>query len=708
MTTSDASVLRACANRKRRLAFGVAVASIGVSIAYAIDDLELHIDSVQGPHWQAQGLIAALDLAANAQRARVQIDTLKLAQLPEALRSVVIDCPHVEMSPRAFACREARVVAQVPLLGKQTLRANVRYERSTGALDLDVANVKIGTGRAAVRASLRNDAWDARVVLEEVPLDVLVELSQAAQVPLPAASVTGATSLEVRASGRDSAIRDIHARGSVQQLVANNESGSFATDGLAARFEIALERSQEQWDYEATLVADQGQGYLEPIFLDFGVHAFELAARGTLVGADRLDAEHFQIAHSGVLSAQGRGALDFAEEQPVRDLDVLIESMQFPGAYETYLQPLLIETDFKSMHMTGGVTGEVSVRDGAPHAFRFELNDIDLEGDQLSLAMHGVRGTIDWNADDGQNPVPSQVAWSGGMLYGLELGPASLRFAAAGTNFELLAPTRIPLLDGALQLDALAVQHAGSERVSFRVDASIQPISVSRLCQAFGWPEFGGRVSGAISNLQLQDGVLTLGTVLEAHVFDGLVTVKDLRLDEPFGNWPRLYANIDLHTLDLDLVTSAFSFGRITGRLSGYIHGLELFNWSPVAFDARLFTPENDRSRHRISQRAVENIGSIGGGGAGVTAALSSGFLRFFDDFNYSRLGITCKLTNEICEMGGVGPAPNGGYYLVQGRGIPRIDVIGNARRVDWPRLVRQLIDATQSSGPVVDGLNSG
>src|SRR5690606_17679235 len=260
MTTSDASVLRACANRKRRLAFGVAVASIGVSIAYAIDDLELHIDSVQGPHWQAQGLIAALDLAANAQRARVQIDTLKLAQLPEALRSVVIDCPHVEMSPRAFACREARVVAQVPRLGKQTLRANVRYERSTGALDLDVANVKIGTGRAAVRASLRNDAWDARVVLEEVPLDVLVELSQAAQVPLPAASVTGATSLEVRASGRDSAIRDIHARGSVQQLVASNESGSFATDGLAARFEIALERSQEQWDYEATLVADQGQG----------------------------------------------------------------------------------------------------------------------------------------------------------------------------------------------------------------------------------------------------------------------------------------------------------------------------------------------------------------------------------------------------------------------------------------------------------------
>ena len=703
MTVANASTSDACANRKRRLALAIAVASLGVSIAYAIDDLELRIDSVQGPDWQARGLIAAFDLAANAQRARVHIDTLKLAQLPEALRNVVIECPHVEMSPRAFACREARAIAQVPLLGEQTLRANVRYERGTGALELDVANLKIGTGRAAVRASLHEDTWDTRVVLEEVPLEVLVELSQAARVSLPVASATGSTSLQVRASGRGAAIRDIHARGSVQQLVANNESGSFATDGLAARFEIALLRTQEGWDYEASLVADQGQGYVEPIFLDFGVHAFELAARGALVGTDRLHAEYFRIAHSSVLSAQGRGALDFANEQPVRDLDVRIEAMQFPGAYETYLQPLLIETDFKSMRMKGELAGEVSVRAGAPHAFRLTLNDIDLEGDQLSLAMHGVRGNIDWNAETGQNPTPSEVAWSGGMLFGLELGPASLRFATAGTDFELLAPTRIPLLDGALQLDALAVQRAGSAHAAFRVDASIQPISVARLCQAFGWPEFGGRVSGAISNLQLQDGVLTLGTVLEAQVFDGLVTVKDLRLDEPFGNWPRLYANIDLHTLDLDLVTSAFSFGRITGRLSGSIHELELFNWSPVAFDARLFTPENDRSRHRISQRAVENIGSIGGGGAGVTAALSSGFLRFFDDFNYARLGITCKLTNEICEMGGVGPAPNGGYYLVQGRGLPRIDVIGNARRVDWPRLVRQLIDATQSGGPVVD-----
>jgi hypothetical protein len=277
-----------------------------------------------------------------------------------------------------------------------------------------------------------------------------------------------------------------------------------------------------------------------------------------------------------------------------------------------------------------------------------------------------------------------------------------LHFSTRGRQFRLLQPTRIPVLDGSIDLDSFRVRNAGLPSVAFLVDATIQPISVQKLCQAFGWPEFGGRVGGVISKLRMREGIITLGTTLHAQVFDGEVTISDLRLEQPFGQWPRFYSSIALDNLDLEPITSAFSFGRITGRLSGSINGLQLFNWTPIAFDARLYTPPSDRSRHRISQRAVQNIGSIGGGGAGVATALSSGFLRFFEDFNYDRLGLSCRLENEICVMNGVAPAPNGNYYLVKGKGLPRIDVIGSSRRVDWTRLVQQLIAMTESGGPVV------
>jgi len=297
----------------------------------------------------------------------------------------------------------------------------------------------------------------------------------------------------------------------------------------------------------------------------------------------------------------------------------------------------------------------------------------------------------------------STLSWQGGTLLGLSLGAGKLQFSTIGRNLRLLEPARIPLLDGSLDFESLRVRNIGLPSVAFMVDATIRPISVAGVCRAFGWPEFGGSIGGTISKLRLRDGLLTLGTTLQAQVFDGRVAIKDLRLEDALGQWPRFYSSIELDNLDLELVTGAFSFGRITGRLSGYVNELELFNWQPVAFDANLFTPPHDRTRHRISQRAVENIGSIGGGGAGITQALSSGFLKFFDDFRYDRLGLSCRLVNDVCYMNGVAPAPNGGYYLVKGSGLPRIDVIGGARRVDWPRLVDQLIAITESAGPVVE-----
>ena len=77
--------------------------------------------------------------------------------------------------------------------------------------------------------------------------------------------------------------------------------------------------------------------------------------------------------------------------------------------------------------------------------------------------------------------------------------------------------------------------------------------------------------------------------------------------------------------------------------------------------------------------------------------------MKFFEEFNYAKLGISCRLDKEICLMDGIDPAPKGGYYLVKGRGLPRINVIGNAPQVDWPRLVAQIRAIMESDGPVVE-----
>ncbi|HEU4601349.1 MAG TPA: hypothetical protein VFS24_05250, partial [Steroidobacteraceae bacterium] len=385
-------------------------------------------------------------------------------------------------------------------------------------------------------------------------------------------------------------------------------------------------------------------------------------------------------------------------------LEVANAQVHFPGTYETYLQPFVANDAFKSLRTDGSAEVSLALESGEPKRLQVRIDSFSADGGSL-LSVDQLSGALTWQAHEAASDAvggESRLSWGGASIYGLRIGASELRFSVAAHSFHLLEPAHIPLLDGAIDLEALRIRNLGEPNVAFMVDATVQPISVPQLCRAFGWPEFGGQVGGVISKLRMRDGVITLGTTLSGNVFDGSVAVKDLRLEQPFGNWPRFYASIGFENLDLEQVTSAFSFGRITGKLSGVIDHLELFNWSPVAFDAHLFTPPNDKSRHRISQRAVQNIGNLGGGGSGITAALSSGFLRFFEDFNYDRIGLSCRLENDVCIMNGVGPAPHGGYYLVKGRGLPRIDVIGNSGRVDWPRLVQQLKAATEAQDVVV------
>lgn len=697
--------------RKFAILGTIAIGVVVATAVRAVDDVSLEIEAVEGDGWSANGIAVNLGLPEQATVVRANVARLHVRALGQTLTNVRIECPKLDLGGEVIACRQARVLADWPALGKQSLTANLAYGRRDGSLDVALDGVRLGDGRIAVQGVLRDGGWDARAKLQKVPIERLVKLAQDFKLPLPPVTATGVVDLSATARGKETKLNSATIDASFAELTANNESGSLASDKLALQVQATVRGSPKQWAFDVAVKSSRGQAFAQPIFLDLSAHALALTASGTLRDGNALTLDRFTLDHTDVARASGQAVVQFNQEQPVRELRMQLDALKFPGAYESYLQPLLLDTSFESMQTGGSIGGALVVREGEPQSIDLNFDGVSFDDGKDTLKLAALTGKWHWNAadhdEDGDTAAgagePSHLRWNGGAMLGLSLGASELHFTTRGRQFRLLEPARIPLLDGAIELETFRVRNVGRPSVAFLVDATIQPISVQQLCRAFGWPEFGGRVGGVISKLRMREGIVTLGTTLHAQVFDGEVTISDLRLEEPFGQWPRFYSSIALNNLDLEPMTSAFSFGRITGRLSGAINGLQLFNWTPVAFDAKLYTPPGDRSRHRISQRAVQNIGSIGGGGAGVTAALSGGIMRFFDDFNYDRLGISCRLENEICVMDGIAPAPNGNYYLVKGKGLPRIDVIGSNRRVDWPRLVQQLIAVTESEGPVVE-----
>lgn len=152
--------------------------------------------------------------------------------------------------------------------------------------------------------------------------------------------------------------------------------------------------------------------------------------------------------------------------------------------------------------------------------------------------------------------------------------------------------------------------------------------------------------------------------------------------------------------MDLDQITERIEFGTITGRLSGFINDLALENWKPVRFIAWFETPEDDDLAHTISQEAVKNIASIGGGGA--SNLFSGTFLRVFKTFRYDRIGLGCYLHKGVCQMMGMDPKGET-YFLIKGGGLPRIDVLGYNPRVSWDVLVERLGRLSSSNNMIVE-----
>ncbi len=512
--------------------------------------------------------------------------------------------------------------------------------------------------------------------------------------------------------GQAQGIGRIEASGSLQQADAqhwrvdlprgraalsfNSADGRFAAEQLQLDFSLQAHRDGGPLALALQARAASGQGYAEPVFVDFGAQPLQARAQLRWTPGARWQITDAVIEQPRVARVALSGTLDPGAPGARHTLRLDARVDDAAAAATLYLQPALSATRLRDSMLGGGARVQAQARDGALVSARIALDAASIRVPALGVEFDGLDGELHWDATAVARD--SALHWRGGRVGRIPVGAAELQFRAGAQSFALTAPLSLPLLDGSLEVERLALTGLGSEALDAEFAARIEPIDLRQLCRSLGWPEFSGTLAGRLPGLRLRKRRIDVDGTLTASAFGGTIEARALSVIEPFGVLPRIAGDIRLRNLDLATLTGAFDFGRITGRLDGDFEGLRLIGWAPVAMRARLYTTPGDRSTHRISQRAIDSISSIGGGPTGL---LSRGFMRFFDDFAYDRIGWSCVLDNGICRMDGIGPAERGdGYVLVKGKGLPRIDVVGFSRKVSWPVFLSQL-RSVAASGPV-------
>jgi hypothetical protein len=677
----------------------ILLAGVALS-ADALESARLELGHLAGPGWTLDEVAVRLDWR-DVQQAAVQL-TATRARLPEPLGTIAglqLDCPDALIAADEVVCNRARLEFSSDQIGPQQIRAAFGYRYSDRRLLLDLANIRLDGGRLSVKAVQTARGWELALQADGLQLGALAARLAAAGVLPVKVDGAGTLGLSAKLQGKAARLDTGQVSARLQSSEFSDAEGRLAGENLELLLEADAAAAGAGWRINLDMSAQQGQVYVDPVFIDMAKAPVHARARFDWhPGRRRISLHAFDYDQPGTVRLHADGSLDLNAPAILEDLSVEVSEGVFPGLYDTYFQPWLNDTVLADLHTDGSLTAQLHWLDGGLAGVRLQPEGLTVHDREARFGLGGLQGQIDWA---GQGPPRvSQLAWEQGHVYRIPLGRSQLRVESKGPGVRLLEPARIAVLDGELRVEEFELETASGAVSRWHVDGILTPVSMTDLTRALGWPEFGGKLSGVIPNVNYRDGDLSVGGMLLVRVFDGEVTLSKLRLAQPLSVVPRLWVDARATNIDLETLTRTFSFGRIEGRLDGRVDELYMESWRPVAFDAAFATPEGDKSRHRISQKAVDNISSIGGGG--LSGALSRSFMRFFKDFPYDRLGISCRLENGTCEMDGVAPAANG-YYIVKSRLLPpRLDVIGYADRVDWDSLVSQLVAVTRRQDAVV------
>jgi len=469
----------------------------------------------------------------------------------------------------------------------------------------------------------------------------------------------------------------------------DGNDGQIAGDGLQLAGRVSGRIDAKQQSLDLSLTQSKGELLIGPLYLPTPSVPIETELKIVREAADSIHIDRVRYVHPGVVQLMAEARLMRREGfWQVTELGLFDLEADLEQAWPRWVDGLAASAGFAGLSVQGELSASARMIEG-----RFDGLDATVEGFELT----DPRGRFDLGSTRARihrDPEGIHLALDleGLMLYGLPFGATTVRVSETDRGWILQAPLRLPLLDGAVVVDRFELD-PDEEAPGLTLDARIEPLSLEELTGTLDWPQFGGELSGEFPGIEYRNDRLDVTGGINVNAFSGQIQLTDLVVERPFGTLPALAAQVEINRLDLLELTGAFNFGRMEGRLSGWMRDLRLLNWQPVAMDTRLFT-HDDVPRRRISQRAVDNLSNLGGGFGG--ALIGNTVLSIFEDFPYRRAGLACRLSNNVCYIDGVGAHESGGFYIVEGRGLPHLDIIGHRRLVDWPQLVEQLTEATR------------
>lgn len=466
----------------------------------------------------------------------------------------------------------------------------------------------------------------------------------------------------------------------------------FTLAGESLHPKIALEgtfdRGFEDVSFAAKLELSQGESLWKDFYIDWSKMPLTGTARGRYHAKEKTFTDlsiGAAIPDFGTITAEGR--LDL-QDIPAADLEVFASELRLSPIYTFIGQKRTAGQT--QIEMEGEAKGWIDAKiagDAFSLLGHLEVNNASWKDAGSDLAVQGIEAFI-----------PIQYARNTKSA-AEESGPPKIGYL----NCQTLRSSSLDL--SGLRLDISSTK-SGYTIQPFELDIFGQKALVGKISvemgsdlsnlkarTSFSWKEgdlsklpfssqdfpLEGKLSVDLPLVEIvPDHILTEGQT-EANAFGGKIVIDNIQVHQPLSKNRTISCDMNLSGLDLEKITDAIPFGRVTGIMNGEIKGLALSYGQPERFDIRIASEKRKGIPQRFSMKATNDL-AILGTGEKTPFSTQSGWTRFVKEFRYEKIGIACSLKNDIFSLRGTIKG-KGVEYLVKGSGLFAINVVNKQTR---------------------------
>lgn len=641
--------------------------------AFAISGITINLDDIISPQFTAKRISANFTLDQSAQ---IKIGELNILQ--HSVKNVSIHCKSFLFDSKKITCAKGKLSAE-------KFTSDISFTFATASNQLELTIQPIATERWQLNSTIQGDTWHALLKVNQGQLTRFSSLMPDEYPRFTKGLISGYVDI----SGKEKNISTIKSDLQVSDVSASNKSGTQATEKLKGNIKITAIQKNKILEWRTDVDWQSGEVYWAPLYLANGGHQVNVS--GTYD-------QNNVVVNNGVLRLANIGEANFSLSWNIKDglekLQTSATKLKVNALYTSLLKPFLEKTSLNQLTPDGTIDLNLLYQDKAVKQIDIVLDNVTLIDNLKRFSLHSLQANVPWRRDEA---TIANVSFKEAQLLGIPIGEFNVPINLHGLKFSI-DEIALPILDGKLLIRNFSAMNKADDW-QWQFNGVLLPISMEVLTKALDVPVMQGSLSATIPNITYQKNAVNLEGGIGIRVFDGDIGITQMQLTDPLGIAPRLNADIEMRNLDLGMVTNTFKFGSIQGRIDVDAKNMELSKWRPVKLDMRV-TSSPGRYRKKISQQAIENISSLGGQGAAL--AIQRSFLRFFQEFRYEKIGLGCRLRNNVCEMSGIEDT-NNGYLIVKGGGIPSMTVKGYNKYVGWDELIDRLSRITTGGTPTVE-----